>query len=78
MNNTIFNQDIEYLEGMLKRFINKKITIYLSFSDSVENRDRVFTGNLLQVGKDYILIQEETENKKNILLSVYVDYIIIE
>ena len=64
-----------YVEDYLKANIGKKVEVHVSFSDSIEWRDTIFTGTLEMVGKDYIVIN--SSNNKQIIWSIYIDYIIM-
>ena len=75
MNNNIYNFNNNYVDDYLRTNINKEIEIHVSFSDSIEWRDSVFKGKLISVGKDYIVIQNNS--KKIVVWSIYIDYIII-
>ncbi len=65
-----------YVEDYLKRNIDKIIEAHVSFCDSIEWRDSIFTGKLISVGKDYIAIN----NNQNtfIIWNIYLDYIVIK
>ncbi len=72
--NPINNHYYNYVDDYLKGNIGKKAEVHVSFSDSIEWRDSIFKGKLTDVGKDYIVIN----NNKNIVIwSIYIDYIII-
>ena len=71
MNNYYHNYVDEYLKGN----IGKKVECHISFSDSIEWRDTIFTGILETVGKDYIVVNED--NKRYIIWSIYIDYIVV-
>ena len=64
-----------YVEDYLKANIGKNIEVHVSFSDSIEWRDTIFNGILEMVGKDYIVIN--LNNKRQIIWSIYIDYIIM-
>lgn len=64
-----------YVDDYLKVNIGKRANVHVSFSDSIEWRDSVFKGILETVGKDYIVIN--SDNKKYIIWSIYIDYIIV-
>ena len=73
--NPINNYYHNYVDEYLKSNINKKVEVHVSFSDSIEWRDSIFKGNLEAVGKDYIVVTDS--NKKHIIWSIYIDYIIL-
>ena len=64
-----------YVDDYLKNNIGKKVEAHVSFSDSIEWRDSLFKGILESVGKDYIVINYD--NKKHVIWSIYIDYIVI-
>ena len=71
INNHIYN----YVDDYLKGNIGKKMEVHVSFSDSIEWRDSKFSGILESVGKDYIVIN--SNNKRYIIWSIYIDYIVL-
>ena len=71
MNNYYHN----YVDDYLKNNVGKKVEAHVSFSDSIEWRDSLFKGILEAVGKDYIVINHD--NKKHVIWSIYIDYIIV-
>ena len=68
------NYQPKYVETYLSKNIGKKTEIHVSFCDSIEWRDSVFTGILEDVGKDYIVINNNSNSY--VIWSIYVDYII--
>ena len=72
-----YNQN-DYAENLLKENIGKTIEVYVSFSDSVEWRDSIFRGKLEDAGRDYLLIYDQTSNKRYLLWNFYLDYIVFE
>ena len=77
MNNSIYNfNNHHYVDEYLQNNINKEIEVHVSFSDSIEWRDSIFKGKLINVGKDYLVILNN--NQKTIIWSIYIDYIIIK
>lgn len=71
----ISNYQEEYVENYLRSNLGKQVKVHVSFSDSIEWRDSVFTGILQDVGKDYIVVSNNQENY--VIWSVYINYIII-
>ncbi len=85
MNNNLYNgtnyvpiginyQD-SYVENYLKKNIGKNAEVHVSFCDSIEWRDSIFTGIIEDVGKDYIVIKNNS--KKYVIWNVYLDYLIL-
>lgn len=64
-----------YIENILRVNKGKLINIYMTFPDSVEWRDKVFTGILEQSGRDHIIISDPKTGKWQLLLMIYVDFI---
>ena len=80
MNNNLYNynpiNNHYYVDDYLKNNLGKRVKVHVSFSDSIEWRDSVFTGIIDYVGKDFVVIKDN--NKKTVIWSIYIDYIIIE
>lgn len=64
-----------YVEGYLKNNLGKRVEAHVSFSDSIEWRDSVFTGILEDVGKDYMVIK--SNQNSYIIWNVYVNYVVL-
>ena len=70
-NNYFYNYANEYLGNHLK----KPVEVHASFSDSIEWRDTIFKGLIEAIGKDYIVINNNS--KKYVIWSIYIDYIVL-
>lgn len=64
-----------YAENLLKLNQGKIATFYMSYADSVEWRDRTFTGIIEDSGRDYALISEPQTGKWWLLWLVYINYV---
>ncbi len=64
-----------YIENILRVNRGKRVSIYQSFPDSNEWRDKVFTGIVEQSGRDHIILSDPTTGNWYLLLMIYVDYI---
>lgn len=64
-----------YIENILRLNKGKKITAYVSFSDSNEWRDRKFTGVVEQAGRDHLIISDTATGKWYLILMIYLDYV---
>ena len=76
--NTQPQATLPYAENLFKNNIGKKGTFYMSYSDSVEWRDRMFKGTLLESGRDYLLVKEDSSNSEVVLLTVYLNFAIFD
>ncbi len=65
----------KYVEEYLRNNLGKNVEAHVSFCDSIEWRDSIFTGILEDVGKDYIVIKNN-ENSY-VIWSVYINYIVL-
>ncbi len=64
-----------YIENILRLNKGKKTDIYMSFPDSTEWRNKVFTGIIEQSGRDHIILSDPATGKWFLLLMIYVNYI---
>ena len=64
-----------YIENILRLNKGKKVKVYMSFSDSIEHKDMVFTGIIEQAGRDHLIISDPLTGKWNMLLMIYLDYV---
>ena len=64
-----------YIENIIRNNIGKKVRVHASFSDSVEWRDRVFTGIIEHAGRDNLVLNDVENNKHYLILMIYVDFI---
>ena len=69
------NQRPPYAENLLKQNQGKLATFYMSYPDSVEWRDRRFTGIIEDAGRDYALLSDPNTGKWWLLWLVYINYV---
>lgn len=73
-NNTNNNtNDPQYAENLFVLNHGRKVTVYFSYPDSIEWRDRIFTGIILAAGRDYLLLKDDY-GKTILLWLVYINY----
>lgn len=70
-----FQDEQSYIENILRLNRGKIGRFYMSFADSLEWRDRVFTGVVEQAGRDHIIISDPSTGKWYLLLLIYLDYV---
>jgi len=63
-----------YIENILRLNRGKIATIYMNFEGS-QWGSKVFKGELLEAGKDHILIKDNQTGMNYLLLSIYLSYI---
>ena len=72
---TTFDDEQSYIENIIRLNKGKIGRFYMTFPDSLEWRDRVFSGIIEQSGKDHIIISDPTTGKWYLLLLIYLDYV---
>ena len=74
MNEYIPNEQ-SYIENILRINKGKRVSIYQSFADSGEWKDRIFTGIIEQSGRDHIILSDPNTGNWYLLLMIYVNFI---
>ncbi|MBE6153011.1 MAG: spore coat protein GerQ [Firmicutes bacterium] len=69
------NYNDAYNENILRANIGKIATFYMTFTDSVEWRDKSFTGIIEEAGRDHVIISDPKTGKWTLLVLLYLDYI---
>lgn len=69
--------DPQYAENLFSINHGKKVTVYFSYPDSIEWRDRSFTGTILASGRDYLLLKD-AQNHTVLLWLVYINYAVFD
>lgn len=64
-----------YIENIVRLNKGKIATFYMTYSDSLEWRDRSYKGIIEAAGKDHIVISDSATGKRFILLDIYLDWI---
>ena len=64
-----------YIENILRLNKGKKICIYQSFPNTLENKEQCFNGILEECGKDHIILSDPSSGNWYLLLMNYVDFI---
>ena len=79
---TGINEDLpmeqSYVENILRLNKGKIASIYMTFPDSNEYRDRIFTGVVEQAARDHVVISDPKTGKWYLLLSIYIDFIVFD
>ena len=69
------NENPSYAESILNLNKGKNIKVYMSFSDSIEWRDRIFEGTLEAWGRDFLLLNDKKNNKWYMVWTIYINFI---
>ena len=72
---TTFDDEQSYIENIIRLNKGKIGRFYMTFPDSLEWRDRVFSGIIEQSVDDHIIISDPTTGKWYLLLLIYLDYV---
>ena len=73
--NKDYPMEQSYIENILRNNIGKDVRVHASFSDSIEWKDRVFTGIIKHAGRDNLIISDIENNKYYLILMIYVDFV---
>lgn len=73
-NNNLLDEQ-SYVENILRLNKGKKVSVYQSFADAGEWKDRIFTGIIENSGRDHIILSDPTTGNWYLLLMIYVDFI---
>lgn len=73
----IGNVDMEqsYIENILRLNKGRKVNAYVSFPDSTEWKNKIFSGLIEEAGKDHLIIKEVTTGKWYLIRILYLDYV---
>jgi spore germination protein Q len=67
--------ELSYVENILRANRGKLAKVFMSFPDSVDWRDRVFTGIIETSGRDHTILSDPKTGMWYILLNIYLNYI---
>ena len=67
-----------YIENILRLNKGKKVKAYVSFPDSIDWKDSIFTGIIEQAGRDHLIISDPSTGKWNLILMIYLNFVEFE
>jgi spore germination protein Q len=73
--NPPFPEEQSYIENIFRQNRGKVAKLFFSFPDSVEWRDKVFTGVIEKAGRDHLVISDPKTGMWYLLLMIYLDYV---
>jgi spore germination protein Q len=71
-------QERRYSEDLMQANIGRRVSAYMTYDASEQWRNKVFTGVLRQVGRDFFLIREQKSGKDVMLLNINLNYMVFE
>ena len=72
--NTTMPLEQSYIENILRLNKGKQATIYVSFPDANEFKDRIFTRIIEESGKDHLIISNNEKNEWYLIPLIYLNY----
>lgn len=76
--NNMLSLEQSYIENILRLNRGKLATFYFSFPDSVDWRDKTYTGIIEAAGRDHIIISDPKTGRWYLLLMIYLNYVDFE
>lgn len=67
-----------YVENILRLNKGKIASFYMSYPDSNEWRNKIFTGRVEQAARDHVVVFDPKNGKWYLLLSIYLNYIVFD
>lgn len=64
-----------YIENILRLNKGKRVNVYMSYSDSNEWRDKVYSGIIEEAGRDHLIISDSSTGNWYLLRMIYLDYV---
>ncbi len=64
-----------YIENILRLNKGKRVKAYVSFPDSIEWKDKIFTGIIEEAGRDHLIISDPTTGHWFLILMIYLNYV---
>ena len=73
--NNMLALEQSYIENILRLNRGKLATFYMSYPDSVDWRDKTYTGIIEAAGRDHIIISDPKTGNWFLLLMIYLNYV---
>lgn len=73
--NNMLALEQSYIENILRLNRGKLATLYFSYPDSVEWRDKTYTGIIEAAGRDHIIVSDPKNGRWYLLLMIYLNYV---
>lgn len=77
--NISYNSDLDmeqsYIENILRLNKGKRVNAYVSYPDSVDWRDKIYTGIIEEAGKDHLILSDPNTGKWYLIRMIYLNYV---
>lgn len=64
-----------YIENILRLNKGKRVNAYVSYPDSSEWQNKIYTGIIEQAGRDHLIISDPTTGHWYLIRIIYLDYV---
>ena len=64
-----------YIENILRLNKGKRVNAYVSYPDSSEWQNKVYSGIIEQAGRDHLIISDPTNGHWYLIRIIYLDYV---
>lgn len=64
-----------YIENILRLNKGKRVNVYMSYADSNEWRDKIYSGIIEEAGRDHLIISDPVTGNWYLLRMIYLDYV---
>lgn len=71
-------QERSFSEDLLQRNVGKRVSAYMTYDGSEEWPNRVFSGVLRQVGRDYFILRDQDTGKDVMLLNINLNFVVFD
>ncbi len=76
VNNTnSLSMEQSYIENILRLNKGKRVRAYVSFPDSIEWKDKIFSGIIEEAGRDHLIISDPANGHWYLILMIYLNYV---
>jgi len=75
LNQSMLTLEQSYVENILRMNKGKLATLYFSYPDSVDCRDKTYKGIIEAAGRDHIIISDPNTGRWYLLLMIYLNYV---
>ena len=64
-----------YIENILRLNKGKRVNAYVSYPDSSEWQNKIYSGNIEEAGKDHLIISDPSSGRWYLIRLIYLNYV---